>query len=395
MKERYAGYFEKLCEYSLYGLIFFIPISKAGIEACFTLAIFCYYARKILKPEFKFLRHPANFFFLLFVIFNYLSLINSGKYFSESFKNIFFKWSEYFLLFLMAQDLFSDHFKIKRAIKVFLFVALLLGVDGIWQRLIGVDFIRQRNLIDLTNGFFGITASFQHYNDFGSYLVFLLSFIIALLLTKRNYQEILYFLLISLVACLLFTFSRGSWLGLAASLLMMVSLSVKRRKFYHLALIFVILVFLTPGIKQRLLFSFGPAGDADRLEVWKGTWQMIMENPFLGKGIGTYMIYFSNYMPERIIVQYAHNCYLQIWAETGFFSLLSFLLFIGAVIYRGIMAFKKSSDPIVLGLVCGIFGFLVHSFFDTQFYSLQLATLFWLSAGLLVAQSRVSTPRLE
>jgi len=289
----------------------------------------------------------------------------------------------------------SDYGKIKWAIKVFLLVALLVGVDGVWQRFMGVDFIRQRNLIDITNGLVGITASFQHYNDFGSYLVFLLSFISALLLTKMKYKKILYFLLILLGACLLLTFSRGSWLGLAASLLMMSSLSVKRRKFYHLALIFVILVFLTPGIKQRFLFSFGPAGDAGRLEVWKGTWQMITENPFLGKGIGTYMIYFPNYISERIIIQYAHNCYLQIWAETGLFSLLSFLLFMGVVIYRGIMVFKKSSDSIVLGLICGIFGFLVHSFFDTQLYSLQLATLFWLSTGLLVAQSRISTPRLE
>jgi O-antigen ligase len=80
---------------------------------------------------------------------------------------------------------------------------------------------------------------------------------------------------------------------------------------------------------------------------------------------------------------------LQIWAETGIFSLLSFLIFLTLLLGRGIKAFMINQNSLVLGLLCGISGFLVHSFFDTHLYSLQLAFLFWSMAGLLVAAANL------
>jgi O-antigen ligase len=111
---------------------------------------------------------------------------------------------------------------------------------------------------------------------------------------------------------------------------------------------------------------------------------MIKENPLLGKGIGTFMSHFRSYSDLEII-SYAHNCFLQIWAETGIFSVLSFLGFLITLIYKGIDVFKKYNDFIILGLTCAIFGFVIHSLFDPHFYSLQLAVLFWSLSGLLAA----------
>jgi O-antigen ligase len=91
--------------------------------------------------------------------------------------------------------------------------------------------------------------------------------------------------------------------------------------------------------------------------------------------------------------QYAHNCYLQIWAETGIFSLLSFLGFLWLLLRQGIRAFKKTQNYIVLGLTCGLFGYLVHASLDVHFYSLQLAVLFWMWAGILSAASTIALKR--
>ena len=117
---------------------------------------------------------------------------------------------------------------------------------------------------------------------------------------------------------------------------------------------------------------------------------MIKENPFLGKGLGTFMDYYKKHkIPGDETIYYAHNCYLQIWAETGIFGLLSFLLFVGSVLCRRIKAIKVNSLPwqssVLLGLISAVFGFLVHSFFDTNLYSLQLAVLFWFMLGLAVS----------
>ena len=54
------------------------------------------------------------------------------------------------------------------------------------------------------------------------------------------------------------------------------------------------------------------------------------------------------------------------------------------------MNLKKDYDrfygAIETGLLAGLFGFLVHSFFDTNLYSLPLAVLFWAFAGLAAAK---------
>jgi O-antigen ligase len=136
-----------------------------------------------------------------------------------------------------------------------------------------------------------------------------------------------------------------------------------------------------------VFITFFSGGDATRFAIWKGAWGMIKGHPFLGVGLGTFMANFSRFT-KGLGVQYAHNCFLQIWAETGVFALVSFIGFISLVLWEGITTFRRTQDGIVLGLICAIFASLVHSFFDTHLYSLQLAVLFWFLAGMLVVGCR-------
>jgi O-antigen ligase len=96
------------------------------------------------------------------------------------------------------------------------------------------------------------------------------------------------------------------------------------------------------------------------------------------------MDYFSRYLPT-LNISYAHNCYLQIWAETGIFSLFSFLIFAGSLFWFGIKSFLAKKDYLLIGLLAGISAYLAHAFFDTALYSLPLAFLFWILAGLILA----------
>ena len=163
------------------------------------------------------------------------------------------------------------------------------------------------------------------------------------------------------------------------------------RRLVFLIPVFIGLLVLVPELRDRLIFTFTPRGDADRIKVWQAAIVMIKESPFFGKGIGLFMDQLTLQLlraPDasaagHLNAQYTHNCYLQIWAETGIFALLSFLGFIILLLTNGIKAFLKNQNFLLLGLVCGLFGFLVHSFFDTQFYSLQTSMLFWSMAGIL------------
>ncbi len=144
-------------------------------------------------------------------------------------------------------------------------------------------------------------------------------------------------------------------------------------------------MFFLPEIRERLLSVFRAGGDADRLKYWSAAFKMINEHPFLGVGLGTFMANFSKYLPG-LNISYAHNCYLQIWAETGIFSLVSFMIFVISLLFLSIKKFLNSRDFLLLGLLSGIAGFLVHTFFDANLYSLQLAYLFWVWISLIVAR---------
>ena len=140
------------------------------------------------------------------------------------------------------------------------------------------------------------------------------------------------------------------------------------------------------------LFFFQNRRDSYRFVLFRGAWEMINEHPLLGKGIGTFMDYCVLYAKSDIAF-YAHNCYLQMWAESGIFSLLSFLLFVGYVFYRSIKVILEEQGSLrqfaLIGLTAGLLGFLVHSFFEVHLYSFQLSFLFWIVLGLTVALSSI------
>jgi len=45
---------------------------------------------------------------------------------------------------------------------------------------------------------------------------------------------------------------------------------------------------------------------------------------------------------------------------------------------------------VVLGSLSGLFAFLIHNFFDTNFYSVQLGNMMWVVMGLVVAAQMIS-----
>ena len=384
MKDKFFNFFRFIGEFALYGLLFFLAISNALVESFVCLAFLGFIGRKIIKPDFKFLKFWPNIFLLLFLLFSALSLFNNGAYLKISLHALFGKWMQYLGICIVIQDGIYDQKIIKRGIFVFLLGATLAVLSGLSQYFFNIEFLRNKSIYDSTGGAQAVTSSFSHYNDFGGYLVVVLSLVSSLLLVKSYSSKLkisgLLVLAILSTTAIIFTFSRGSWLAMSISLIFIAIFSEKNFKRLIPVFLVVIILFLFPAFQGRLLLTFKAGGDSDRFRYWLAAWKMIIEHPFLGMGVGTFMANFSKYLPY-CNVSYAHNCFLQIWAETGIFSLFTFIGFIVSFVYLGIKRFIVSRDFVLLGLLSGAVGFLVHSFFDTNLYSLRLAILFWVWAG--------------
>jgi O-antigen ligase len=310
-------------------------------------------------------------------------------YIGKSLNALFGKWLQYLGIYIIVQDSIIYNRKVvKRGISVFLVGAFFVVFSGLSQYFFGIEFLRGRLIASLNSGNQAITASFNHYNAFGGYLVVVLSLVIALLLNENRFRPrtaILSALSIFSTLAIFLTFSRGSWLAIALAFIFICFFSKKHIKWLLPIFLIIIVMLLLPVFQERLFLTFKPGGDSDRFRYWLAAIKMIKDHPFLGMGVGTFMANFSNYLPG-CSVSYAHNCYLQIWAETGVFSLISFMLFVCSLIYFGVRKFIVSKDFLLLGLLSGVLGFLAHSFFDTNFYSLRLAVLFWIWAGLIAGR---------
>ena len=159
-----------------------------------------------------------------------------------------------------------------------------------------------------------------------------------------------------------------------------------------------VFVFAALFINRSTLTSvFATHSIRDRSVMWTNGMEIFKRHPVIGNGINTFYNEYMNIRKDEYRGKhgsYAHNCYLQMAADTGLLGLASFLFFAAAVLAVGFKALKIIRDPLcyslVLGIGLGLVALLVHSAGDTDLYSLPIAALFWLSMGLLLATVKIA-----
>lgn len=382
---------KKCIEFGFYALIFFLPISKALVESFAGFIVFFFIINKIFFWDFSGFKREARIFWLILAVFvlSALSLVNSGPLLAKGFRTLSCKWAEYLLLFIAAVDCFQDKKKIIRFFYVMFLSASLVGLSALTQKFLGLEFLRHRPMVGVA-----VTGPFENPNSLSGYLVLCLPVMFSVFYGswKVFKRGILIFISCAiLITALLLTFSRAGWIGFFVAAVMTLFLSKKRSLPLMTIGIFSASLFFAP-FSQRFLQCLRPEGDGQRLTIWKGAIAMIREDPWLGKGLGTFMDHFAQYVPG-MGVHYAHNSYLQMWAEAGIFTLIAFVSLAGLVVWRGARIVLKNGQGdlvfLLTGLVAGITGFLTTAFFDNELYSLQLSVLFWVVLGMTVSLERV------
>ena len=398
-KEKVIKVADRVAEYSLYGLIFFIPISAAGIEVFAGIAFIAFFIKKSLCPDFSFIKKSGYIYLslLLFVLFMALSLVNSGPYLSQGLYHLFTRWIGYIFIIVVAADTFTAPRRIINAIAVIIFSTSLSALSGLAQRFLAIDFFRVREMARVSGGTLAIRASFVHYNVFASYLISFIPLAIVLnliKLKKKIYKVIIFLWPLLLISALMLTFSRGGWLGFLSGAGLLAFLSRKNKFIFRAIAVFLLALLFIPSLRERAAFTFSKGGDASRFFIWQTGFEMIKENPLIGKGPGTFKEHYPEYAgrldPDvRHKPLSAHNIYLRIWAEAGIFALLSFLMFLGLFFYQGIKIIRRGEPQVICllltGIVCGIFSYLAHGFFDCALFGARVNTPFWLMAGLAQA----------
>lgn len=222
-----------------------------------------------------------------------------------------------------------------------------------------------------------VFGTFPDPHLFSLYINIVLPFVCYLFIKekKRVYLSIATILLISS----LLTFSRAAYLSLiaGAAFLFLSSnplLMIKR----HLALSLVAitmlfyLIALPNPLAQRLQTSFdaNEGSNKGRVEMWKKGFETVKDHPLTGIGIGNFSRYIQPTSHFRDPI-YAHNLFLDFGAETGTPGALILL----SLLLSPVIAFFKKPTPLKKFVATAFVIFIVHSFFETPFYSVRVFPL--------------------
>jgi len=403
----------------LYVLIFWLPYSPAVVESCVVISIILWVLKRgiIAKKQqklsgafherllgylkcFQPVPSPINKPIAVFLAVCLVSVANSVL-FEQSLHNFLTKTLEWFIVYFLVIEVLLTRKHLTVLICVLIFTALATAFDGIVQFHFTHKDIFLGHVIEPGGR---ATAGFKTSNGLGAYLTLLIPFVISLIFLKE--KNLRYRLLISLIILfmmwsLVVTFSRGAWLGAFLGIIFLPLVFVfhrQQRKYYFVLGLVLVTAVLYIFFGLILMKSFDLEALLRnqtiqwRLDIWQDSIKMIKDRPFFGHGINTFMQLFQSYRKVFLTnPTYAHNCYIQLAAETGIFGLFSFLWIIGSLFRESFkkMAFFATEDSqsmiLTSGLLSGIFAFLIHSFFDTHFYSLQLSVYLWFMIGVLVA----------
>lgn len=266
-------------------------------------------------------------------------------------------------------------------------------------------------------------ATFYWPNQFAAFLLLVLPLTLVRFLRAPKIRDALAQGMMTLlfVVSLVFTYSRGAWLVLAAVALPAMILLRPRRWGSVLGRLVILIVLAavsvfalvqshatqdaTQGVVARAASVADPGDYAiqGRLNFWRAGLKIFRDHPVFGTGPGTFDAVHAAYQRDvRYFARDAHSLYIQTLAEMGIIglgALAALLVAIGNTWRRTLLAAQGTEEyPLILGLGLGVLAFVLHSAIDMDWMFPAIpATAFGL-IGVLAwydAPSRVRTAGVD
>lgn len=278
---------------------------------------------------------------------------------------------------------------------VFLVAATLAALYGIYQYVVGVEipasWIDSKVETTLRTRVFSFIGS---PNILGSFLVFSIPPAYAFLkLSKTRLKKYYYAgILLTMLACLVFTLSRGAWLAFLFAI-MLTGFWIDKKIIVALLLFIAVVPVVLPSVYDRMNYMMSSdymasSEKGGRIGRWTKAIDQWEKQPETGVGLGRYGgAVAARYYPEDSF--YVDSWYLKVGVESGWLGLASTIAILLAAMHAAKRALDKLHDKgtklLGLSLLAGMAGVLSHNFVENVFEVPMMAVYFWLFCGLLIA----------
>ncbi len=211
-----------------------------------------------------------------------------------------------------------------------------------------------------------------------------------------------------MASTILLSGSRGGMAALAAQLVLLGVLFYQRKRstprcaILALAALVVGLVVWVGGADLTTRLGTFPQetrlelSGGTRINIDRDTLRMFVKKPILGWGLGTFGDVYPQYrsFPTNLILDQAHNDYLQLLVETGTVGFLTMLWFLYLVYRTAIIRLRtraESADATLAAVaIVGITGILIHGLVD---FNLQIpANAAWFFVLCALATLKLTSP---
>jgi O-antigen ligase len=245
---------------------------------------------------------------------------------------------------------------------------------------------------------FGPYANHSHY---AGLMEMLAPIPLAMALTDcaRRHQQMLWIIAGILMGATIFVCdSRGGMIAFAVEMVFLAGLFVARRSprtagaLCAICLVIGAFVFWIDGgrVLEQVDSLRDPLTNADvgsRLTIARDSLRMVLDRPIAGWGLGLFPIIYPQYrsFSTDLLVNQAHNDYLQALVETGILGFVCVLWFIGNLYrsgMRNLNAHSRIATAPALGSLVGCTGILVHSLSDFNLHIPGNAALFFVLCGI-------------
>ncbi len=391
--------FERLITLGLVAIVLFSPLFRAALPIWAITSVYLILLVTLaswlvrIKEDrgFSFTRTSLDLPILFFILFASLSLIRSINIHHSI--SALYRLISYALIYFLVVNNIKSKLEIKKLIQSILEVSVFVALYGL------IEFF----IHNFTPPF----STFPNLNIFASFLLIPFSLASGILLFGKERgggkRIALGVMIILFLLAIITTRSRGAFLSLALIVTFLGYLKSKRYALITLALV-ILLFSLFPTPVNSPLMRLITVGGKDpyaytRISIWKSALSIIKDHLFLGTGLGTFKDAFPGYSfpVEGVFARFgkkasfAHNEYLQIASEMGIFALGIFLWLLSAFFKKAKEILKnlqgKEEYGLVIGLVAGIIGVLIHSLVDFPLHAPAIPIVLSINAGIVMGLS--------
>jgi O-antigen ligase len=358
----------------------------------------------------------------LFIALGMVSSLNAGNPLLSVFQILEFAKGLVFLLFVA--NTVRDEQDLKWALAGLMAAVLLQSSLGIYQaimgRPLGLELLGETNsaVRQIIGGQLSVrpVGTFWAPNQFAMFLGLVLPVIGALLIVRVDLR-VKFGVALAVSLGLLtagFTLSRGSWIGLCLSCLLLLAFGLWRRtlsggrvllSLTWLLLVLLVVNWITDSVIILRLTANDHGSAASRIPLMRGALAIVSDFPIFGSGLNNYQDTIKSYdvsgeLTDSGYSPVVHNLLLLLAAETGMLGAIAFLWLLTALAWRGFrFSFHDKAQPILAAtIVVGLLASEMHMVVQNMVHvglagDTQLYIQFWFLVGLLLALTTWFNPR--